>query len=212
MKKIIVSSLLVVFLISTVGISSAVSNQNNNPPTGLTIGGPSEGDVDNLYTFSASATDPDGDMLYYTFSWGDGTSSDSEGPYISGTPASVQHSWSSEGTYTVSVTVSDRNGGSAGPATTSIKIDEEESVVVSNVEGAAIPVVNPYETTVPLTTPVSNDYGVAVLDVPENYDECIGSSIGSSSSSSSSSDSSESSAESSSSSESSDDGTAANCR
>ena len=54
-------------------------------------------------TFSAAATDLDGDTLNYAWSFGDGSS---------GTGASATHAYSAAGNYNASVTISDGKGGS----------------------------------------------------------------------------------------------------
>ena len=53
--------------------------------------------------FSVSASDPNGDALAYSWNFGDST--------VSNSSASVSHSWTVGGTYSVSVTVSDMKGG-----------------------------------------------------------------------------------------------------
>lgn len=75
-----------------------VSNQVPNKPS--TPSGTTNGRVGISYSYSTSATDPDGDDVYYSFTWGDGTSDDTA-TVASGTTASVSHSWSSPGTYLV---------------------------------------------------------------------------------------------------------------
>ena len=57
-----------------------------------------EGTEGAALTYSVAATDPDGDALLYTWSFGDGQSA---------TGASVQHTFRDDGTFAVSVTVSD---------------------------------------------------------------------------------------------------------
>ena len=58
------------------------------------------------YPFYANTTDPDGDDVRYEFDWGDG-STNMTGWYVSGATASASHSWSSPGTYKVSVRAQD---------------------------------------------------------------------------------------------------------
>jgi hypothetical protein len=84
-----------------------VCASNTNPNTPSTPAGPTLGTPGTVYTYTSSATDPNGDQLYYLFDWGDGTNSSWVGPYASGATASADHSWSSSGTYTVKVKVKD---------------------------------------------------------------------------------------------------------
>jgi len=55
------------------------------------------------YDFITSATDQDGDELYYKWSWGDGTFTDWLGPYPSGEEIMMTHQWSKIGLYNVKV-------------------------------------------------------------------------------------------------------------
>jgi hypothetical protein len=57
-------------------------------------------------TFNVSATDPDGDALAYTISFGDGTAN--------GSGSQVVHTYGTKGTYTATATVDDGNGHSVG--------------------------------------------------------------------------------------------------
>ncbi len=57
-------------------------------------------------SYSAFASDPDGDRLVYSFDWGDGGNS-SVGPCDSGAMASIEHTWSRSGSYQVSARASD---------------------------------------------------------------------------------------------------------
>ena len=79
----------------------------NNPPTDLTVDGPTKGNQNEYYEYSASAIDLDeGDMLRFIFDWGDGTSTTS-GVVNSGITATVTHNWSTYGVYEVKVTAED---------------------------------------------------------------------------------------------------------
>ncbi len=91
-----------------------ISAPSNTPPnTPSTPSGPGSGDTGTSYSYSTSATDPDGDQVKYTFDWGDGTTSET-GLVNSGTTASESHSWSSPGTYYVKAKATDSEGAPSG--------------------------------------------------------------------------------------------------
>ena len=50
------------------------------------------------YSYSTSATDPDGNQVQYMFDWGDGSTS-VIGPFDSDISVTASHSWSKSGTY-----------------------------------------------------------------------------------------------------------------
>ena len=82
----------------------------NNKPNKPTIQGPQSGVPKKQYTFSALASDTEGDYLKYKFDWGDGTESDWLphdhwlGP---GEPVKCNHSWNSMKSYVVKVKAMD---------------------------------------------------------------------------------------------------------
>ena len=61
------------------------------------------------YTYSTSATDPDGDQISYTFDWGDGTKS-TTGILDSGSIANASHIWNHAGIYEVKAKATDSKG------------------------------------------------------------------------------------------------------
>lgn len=71
--------------------------------------GPMQGFTSVHYTYSTSTTDPEGDQIYYQWSWGDGSSSDWVGPYDSGATISELHAWDQAGTFEVTVKAKDSN-------------------------------------------------------------------------------------------------------
>ena len=76
---------------------------NQNPVVTLTV--PNTLTARTALTFSANASDPDGDTLSYDWDFGDGVIHDNT--------SNLVHSWTVGGTYTVKVTVSDMKGGIA---------------------------------------------------------------------------------------------------
>jgi len=84
-----------------------VISKANSPPENLDVSGPSSGNKNTDYTYTARATDSDiDDMLRYIFEWGDGTTTTSE-VVASGELVTITHNWSSYGAYEVEVTVED---------------------------------------------------------------------------------------------------------
>jgi hypothetical protein len=85
----------------------------NNPPSAATTpSGPSSGSTGTSYSYSTSATDPDGDQIKYTFDWGDGTPQTTTGFVANGTPSSASHTWTIAGTYNVKAFATDFNSAS----------------------------------------------------------------------------------------------------
>jgi outer membrane protein assembly factor BamB len=73
--------------------------KKNHPPEVTAVSaGPEVCLKDTSYTFTAIATDPDGDSVAVRFDWGDSTVSDWSGWFASGDTAALTHAWHSEGT------------------------------------------------------------------------------------------------------------------
>ena len=88
--------------------SGCFSNQENQPPeTPLRPIGPINGSINIDYTYKTQTSDPDGDVLYYQWDWGDGNMSEWMGPYPSGSQVEASHSWTLQGTYAVKVKAKD---------------------------------------------------------------------------------------------------------
>jgi hypothetical protein len=85
-------------------------NTPNSAPNTPTISGPTSGKPGKIYKYTIAATDPDSDMIYGYIIWGDNTTTDWVGPYVSGAEFSVTHSWAENGTYSVKVKVKDEHG------------------------------------------------------------------------------------------------------
>lgn len=86
----------------------------NHAPTGLTLTVPSTGTARSNIDMSATASDSDGDSLAYHWNFGDGTFADSAA-------AAQTKNFTAGGDYTVSVTVTDKKGGTAS-ATANISV------------------------------------------------------------------------------------------
>jgi hypothetical protein len=93
------------------------ASSGNEPPQAPTINGPSSGRPNRNYDFTVSATDPEGDDVYYYADWGDGTNSGFQGPYASGTTATLSKTWTGEQEFTITVRAKDSYG-NIGPEST----------------------------------------------------------------------------------------------
>jgi len=65
------------------------------------ISGPTDGEPDVEYEYTFTINDPEGDEVWIKIDWGDGEITDWFGPYESGEPVTVSHSWDEEGAYCV---------------------------------------------------------------------------------------------------------------
>ena len=101
----------------TSGWSSAhkiVITGANNPPNAPTVLGPDSAQVNESVTFTASATDPDGDNVAIRFDWGDGNISNWSSYVPSGQSVSMSHTYTTAGTYYVKAQAKDVNGATSG--------------------------------------------------------------------------------------------------
>ena len=84
---------------------------DSNPPTASTIDGPTSGNAGTTYTFTFNSVDPDGDdIANYTINWGDGPYEVLEGPFISGSSVTANHTWTSQRTYKFMAMAKDKWG------------------------------------------------------------------------------------------------------
>ncbi len=87
-----------------------LSGTNEAPAAPAAPSGPATGLVDSTYTFTASATDPDGDEVSIRFDWGDGGMSAWSSSTASGTGVSATHVFTSAGTWQVRAMARDDDG------------------------------------------------------------------------------------------------------
>ena len=119
MKHLIAMGILVALIIpSTFALTNEtpISNLLNNPPETPSLTGPTDGETGTSYTYTAVTTDPDGDEVFYCFTWGDGTEICTE-MFPSGQEARASHIWEADGDYTISVKATDSHGAESGSAT-----------------------------------------------------------------------------------------------
>lgn len=92
----------------------AITIAANSPPNTPSIpSGSSKGTHGTSYSYSTTATDPDGNQVKYTFDWGDGTTS-TTGLVNSNIKASKSHTWSKAGTFQVKAITTDSRGATSG--------------------------------------------------------------------------------------------------
>jgi hypothetical protein len=84
-----------------------VSVSNNEPEQPRRPSGPKNGVPGTEYTYETKTFDPNGDDVYYQWNWGDGTTSDWEGPYYSGQTIESNHTWDERGNYDIKVKAKD---------------------------------------------------------------------------------------------------------
>jgi hypothetical protein len=90
------------------GLDDLFPNSGPNKPS--TPDGSISGRVGIEYQYTTSATDPEGDQIYYLFDWGDDTDSSWLGPYTSGATAEATHLWTGQGSYEIKVIAKDESG------------------------------------------------------------------------------------------------------
>lgn len=112
---------------------------NTPPATPLAPDGPVNGTTHVEYSFTAATTDPQGDSIFYLFSWGDGTNSSWLGPYPSGSTVNASHAWGTTGNYNITVKAKDTHDAESdwSPAHT-IAIIEEPILKIQNITGGLL--------------------------------------------------------------------------
>ena len=93
---------------------SIVIGISNPPNTPSTPSGPDSGMTSTQYSFSSSATDPDGDQVAVRFDWGDGDTSAWSSFVNGGTAVSMSHAWSTSGNYSVKAQAKDVHSATSG--------------------------------------------------------------------------------------------------
>ncbi len=83
------------------------SEPNSPPGAPDKPSGPDTGYTQEIYSFSSSSLDPDGDDVEYQYDWGDGELSDWGGP-------EQDHAWENAGDYSITVRARDTQGGISG--------------------------------------------------------------------------------------------------
>jgi len=76
-------------------------------PTPPVIEGPKFGKVGKEYNYTFCSKDLDSDELLYWVDWGDGSGQQEYGPFGSGEPATISHTWTTKGKFTIRSAASD---------------------------------------------------------------------------------------------------------
>jgi len=108
---------------------------SNSPPNKPSLSGDAEVDVGKSKSYSVSATDPDGDQVYYYIDWGDDTNTGWFGPYDPGTKKSKSHSWDEEGYVSIKAKSKDVHGAESGWKTLSIEVPREKHTLFEMIQG-----------------------------------------------------------------------------
>ena len=86
-------------------------NISNNPPNKPSKPvGQINGMIRQEYSYTTNTTDPDGNQVYYNWSWGDNAYSGWIGPYDSGEKINESHIWAMKGNYEIKVKARDIYG------------------------------------------------------------------------------------------------------
>jgi len=81
--------------------------ENQAPEKPSRPSGKSNCKTDKTYSYTSTTNDPEGDIMWYKFSWGDGSDSGWVGPYDSGEEGSASHKWDKRGSYSIKVKAKD---------------------------------------------------------------------------------------------------------
>ena len=88
------------------------AGQNSPPQTPAPVQGLTQGYVGKMLSYTATAKDPEGDQLFFTFDWGDSTTSKTE--LSASFTGRANHIWKDKGVYKVKAMATDSQGASSG--------------------------------------------------------------------------------------------------
>ena len=104
------------------------NTSDNSPPSAPIISGRTNGEVDRTYQYVFISSDPDGDDLYYSVFWGDGTVDEWVGPIESDSALVLDHSFRVRGTFTVMARAKDVNDAIGPWSTMEVRIPRSRHV------------------------------------------------------------------------------------
>ena len=88
------------------------AGQNSAPQTPAPVQGLTQGYAGKVLSYTASSKDADGDQIFFTFDWGDGTTSKTL--LSASSTGAANHIWNKKGTYKVKAMATDSGGASSG--------------------------------------------------------------------------------------------------
>lgn len=88
------------------------AGQNSAPQTPAPVQGLAQGYAGKMLSYTATAKDPEGDQLFFTFDWGDSTTSKTE--LSASFTGRANHIWKDKGVYKVKAMATDSQGASSG--------------------------------------------------------------------------------------------------
>jgi hypothetical protein len=122
-------------------ISTQYNNQNDSacflsfspeevksPPNSPIIDGPDSGKPGEEYFYKFAAQDPNSDDIYLWIDWGDGDTSGWIGPYKSGEGEILNHTWTSQGTYTIKAKAKDTYDAESDWTTLTVTIPRDKEI------------------------------------------------------------------------------------
>ena len=110
------------------------TTQANSAPTKpIIISGPVNAGPGILLNFSAIATDPENDPIFYRWDWGDGNITDWQGPYNISDQVKANYTWYFTGDYQIKVQARD-NQGAEGPWSDSHNITIAPLIHITNLQ------------------------------------------------------------------------------
>ena len=89
------------------GFFYAFGELDPDAPEPPTIDGPTRGKVGETHDYTFTTTSPLSRDVYYYVEWGDGKKTDWTGPYNSGEPVTLNHTWDQRGDYTIKARAKD---------------------------------------------------------------------------------------------------------
>jgi thiol-disulfide isomerase/thioredoxin len=107
---------------------AVIPDFENNPPDIPHIEGETKGEAGVEYYYAICGMDPDGDKITYCIDWGDDSGEEYVGPNPSGVCMNISHTWSEEGTYTVSVKSIDIYGEESDWATLEVSMPKNKII------------------------------------------------------------------------------------